>query len=612
MSQGNLFGAPPPEWVDDPRMVKANQIESWARWVQHSPELVLDYESDGLDTRRGASSFMVGCFAPDKGAKVLDLRLAPNALEPFRRALKARTGVTIGHNLKHELSHSWQLGTDIGGTLWDNQAASFALDERRKSHAQDSLVHELLKRGTPQAAALAAYMEATFGTAKRGHHENPNALEVPYNAEDVTDAWDLYRYLRPQAERIGLVELITTDSELCRPVSEMEMTGVPLDLPATRALADELSEVRAQAAKLITRTLGRSVNIASHTDLFGLLYGEWQLPMHADLEKVGKLDDDVLAWMLTLPLTSNQATVIEAIRDWREADKLVDTFLLPWLYEHSIDGVLYPNLNLCVADTRRFTADNPNLQNVPSRGTLGKRIRKLFIQLMNWTSYSADYSQVEYRIFADAAGEPRLVKGYREVAGFDIHAEVAEMLRAVIEITRDDAKHTNFGILYGMGIDKLARKLRCSRDRAKAILDAYMAKIPSAKGLKRELDKQVRARGYVETKLRGRRHMTSDESYKALNTYCQMSSADVLRRALVRAYRNVRSVGAHGTNVPCKFQLQVHDELLFRLEGPPEEHGPTLKTIVTAMETNPEFKLPLRVEMERFEPSWGQKALVSV
>lgn len=608
MSQGSLFTSAGPEWVDDPRMVKPTQVDSWARWVQQSPELVLDYESDGLDTRRGARSFMVGCYAPDKGAKVLDLRLVPRGLEALRASLKARTGVTIGHNLKHELSHSWALGTDIGGTLWDNQAASFALDERRPSHAQDELVRTLLKRGTPACAALHAYMNATFGTLKRGHHENPNSLEVPYNAEDVTDAWDLYQLFKRDAERVGLTHVITTDSELCRPVTEMEQTGIRFDVEKTKALAAKLTEQRANAARSIAKFLGRPLNIASHQALFGLLYGEWRIPMHADLEKQGKLDDDVLAWMTTLPsITAEQRSCIEMVRDWREADKLVDTFLLPWLYEHSIDGILYPNLNLCVADTRRFTADNPNLQNIPARGELGKLIRALFIALFpDWECYSYDYSQVEYRVFADAAGEPRLVKGYRTDPKFDIHAEVAAILREVVEILRDDAKHVNFGILYGMGVDKLARKLRCSRERAKAIMDAYMARIPSAKALKRRLETEVKAKGCVTTKLGGRRHMLPDESYKALNTYCQMTSADVIRRALVRAYKG---------RLPkwgMRFQLQVHDELLFGMPGKREDHTEALRFISEAMETNPEFTLPLRVEGERFAPSWGKKELVTL
>lgn len=605
MSQGSLFTSAGPEWVDDPRMVKATQVDSWARWVAQAPELVLDYESDGLDTRRGARSFMVGCYAPDKGAKVLDLRLVPRGLEALRASLKARTGVTIGHNLKHELSHSWALGTDIGGTLWDNQAASFALDERRPSHAQDELVHTLLKRGTPACAALHAYMNATFGSVKRGHHENPNALEVPYNAEDVTDAWDLYQLFKRDAERVGLTGVITTDSELCRPVTEMEQTGVRFDVEKTKALATRLAEQRSQAAKSIAAFLGRPLNIASHQSLFGLLYGEWRLPMHADLEKQGKLDDDVLAWMTTLPISDGQRALIEHVRDWREADKLVDTFLLPWLYEHSINGILYPNLNLCVADTRRFTADNPNLQNIPARGALGKLIRELFVALLtDGETYSFDYSQVEYRVFADASGEARLVQGYRKDPKFDIHAEVAAILREVIEILRDDAKHLNFGILYGMGIEKLARKLRCSRERAKAIMDAYMARIPSAKALKRRLEAEVRAKGCVTTKLGGRRHMTSDESYKALNTYCQMSSADVIRRALVRAYKTRRPEWG------MRFQLQVHDELLFSLPGKRADHDEPLRFITDAMENNPEFTLPLRVEGERFAPSWGKKELV--
>ncbi len=615
MSQGSLFdaAAPAPEWVDDPRMVTPTQVEAWARWVAQSPELVLDYETDGLEAIRGHRAFMVGCFAPDKGAKIVDLRLLPQALPALKDALAARTGVTIVHNAKNELSHSWALGTDIGGTLWDNQAASFAIDERRESHGQKELCR-MFGVPTPMADALEAYMQATFGTKDRGHQNNPNSLEVPYNAEDVSCAWELYVRQKRQATETGVLSVVQTDSELTRPVTEMENTGVRLDMDGARALLAELQDARASAYKALCSSYGSRVDPASHTEVFGILYGHWGIPMHHDVEKVGKLDDDVLSWMLTVPdvkADARRVAFIEALRDWREYDKLIDTYLLPWLYEHQLNGVLYPHLNLTAAGTRRFTAEKPNLQNIPARSKLGKRMRQLLVSFVGCTSYSFDYSQVEYRTFAHCAGERRLIDGYRNSRKFDIHTAVAEVLNAMVaglNLIRDDAKHLNFGILYGMGIDKLARKLGVSKDKAKAILDTYMRGIPSVQALKNKLKAEVRRKGYVTSVLGGRRHLRPEEDYKALNTLCQMTAADIIRRAMVQTYRAARHGRTHGPSPwGMKFQLQVHDELLFSLPGEYEAHGPTLKAVTTAMEDMPMFEVPMLVEGERFAPSWGQK-----
>lgn len=608
--QGGLFdsmGPPPAMWVDDPRLVRPHQLEAWGNWIQGAPELVLDYETDGLVPRDGHRPFMVGAFSPDKGAKVVDLRLTPQALEALRVALRGRTGTTIVHNAKNELGMSWAMGTDIGGKLWDNQAASFAYDERRDSHGQKELC-KLFGFPTPMADALGAYMQATFGNTERGHHHNPNALEVPYNCEDVESAWRIYERQKADCQRAGLLDVVEIDSEVCRPICEMENTGINLDVGAATRLLEELTEARAACYKTICAAVGRPVDPSSHQALFGVLYGHWGLPMHHDVEKVGKLDDDVLAWMTTLPQVredSARLTFVEGVRDWREYDKMIGTYLLPWLYEHARNGILYPHLNTTVATTKRLSADSPNLQNIPARGTLGKRVRALIVAMMGHETYSFDYSQVEYRTFAHCSGEPRLVKGYRDLPDFDIHASVSDLLNSLVAglgMLRDDGKHVNFGILYGMGIDKLSRKLRCSKDRAKKILDAYMQGIPTVRALKKRLEREVQTKGYVSSVLGGRRHLNPNEAYKALNTLCQMTAAEIIRHAMVQAYRR-RPAG-------LKFQLQVHDELLFSIPGPKEEHGPALATVKAAMEDMPKFNVPMRVDGERFAPNWAKKETV--
>lgn len=589
-----MASAAGPQWIDDKRLVRPHHLEAFSRWVRDSPVIVLDYEGDGLEARRGHRSFMAGVYAPDKGARVVDFRLTGEAgKRALADALRARTGITIGHNLKHELSQSWAEGWEIGGQLWDNQAAAFALNEKLKSTGQKALVHDMLKRATPFADALHTWMELNLGTSKRGHELNPNELEVPYNIEDVTDAWDLYCLLRPQVEKAGMLQLVLTDSELCRPVAEMEDTGMAYDGNHAEVLIKDFSAKRAAIYKRISASVGRPIDVSSHATLFGLLYGEYKLPLHKDLEKEGSLDDDVLKWMVSLKTA--RTPLIQDIRDWRELDKLLGTYLLPWTYEHQYKGHLFGNLNSCGPETRRFSADSPNLQNIPHRTVFGDMLRECFLTLVGWQTYSFDYSQVEYRMFAHYAGEPRLVQGYRTNPLFDIHAEVG----LLINMLRDLAKHINFGILYGMGLDKLARKLGVSKDAAKAILDEYHKKIPSAKALKKRLEDLIRRSGFVATALGGRRHLTLDEAYKALNTLCQMSGADLMRRALVRTYPIVKAAGG-------KMTITIHDEVQFKLPGNDwREHIPTLKKVKAAMEDNPEFTVPMIAACDRYAPNWA-------
>lgn len=586
-----------PEWIEDKRMVRPHHLEALSRWVRESPELVVDYETDGLKVYKGHRAFMVGFFAPDRGARVVDLRLTgPGGLQAVADGLSARTGVTIGHNLKMELAHSKGLGFKLGGKLWDNYAASFAYDERLESHAQDELVRKYLGRDTPMAKALEAWMQINLGSTDRGHDLNPNAIEVPYNIEDVSDAWDLYRFFRPALEKQGRAELVWTDGALTRPVEEMEATGLLLDTKLSERLIQDLTKRRADVYKLVTGKVGR-VDLASHQDLFGLLYGRFGLPMHSDLEKHGKLDDDVLSWMLTLDGVkgTDREAIIEGVREWRELDKMLGTYLLPWTYEHQTEGILHPNLNLATAKTRRFTADNPNLQNIPTRTDLGKEIRRALIATGDWTVYTLDYSQIEYRAFVHYCGEPRLVQGYRQNPDFDIHQMIAELC----SVDRKDGKHLNFGMLFGMGIEKLARKLRCSKERAKAILERYHSQIPTVKQLKRRLEMEVRSKGYVQDLYGGRRHLTVEESYKAINTICQMTAADLTRRAIVNVAEVVAA--AHGL-----MMLQVHDEIQFRLPGRNEPwHLPVVRDAKAAMIAAARFNIPVGVDAEFYDDNWA-------
>ncbi len=593
------------KWIADKRMVRPEQLPTFVKWASTAPELVLDYEATGIDTRRGAKTFMAGFYEPAKGAKVLDLRLLEHGEQALKDAVKNRTGVTIVHNGKMEVSHSRAMGFEIGGTLWDNQMAAFAMDELLDSHGQKELVESQLKRQPVMAKMVHDWMQTNLGTYKRGHEFNPNELEVPYNCEDVTDAWDLYQHFKPKVEKQGLTQLVRTDSELNRAVSEMECRGLALDMGKAESLAARFTGELKELYKTIRECVGRDFDVASHQQLFGILYGQLGLPMHADLEKKGKLDDNVLAWMMTLPeVTSDpkKSTLVDGIREWRERDKLHGTYLLPWLYEHQIGGYLYPNLNMIGARTRRFSADSPNLQNVPIRTELGQLVRSCIIAREGWTTYSMDYSQVEYRNFVHYCGEPALVMGYKTDPLFDIHALVGQLCG----VTRKDGKHLNFGLLYGMGVDKLARALLISKEAAKKLLEVYYSKIPSIKVLKRKLEQEVRAKGYVRDVFGGRRHLKVEESYKSLNSLCQMTAANIIRRAIVRAYPIIKGGGGN-------VLLQIHDDLKFELPGRDvREHLPTLRLIKEVMEDNKEFRVPITTAVERYTTNWNEKEPVSL
>lgn len=595
--------AAPVRWLDDKRMVRPNQLESFVRWAQSSPAIVLDYEADGNKAYRGHRPFMAGLYEPTKGAKILEFRLlGEQGIKALGDAMRARTGLTIGHGLSYEVGMSSALGFTIGGTLWDNQGASFALRETRSSddenggHSQKALVRSELKRATPMADALRDWMATNVGGHKRGHELNPPDMEFHYNIEDVTDAWDLYAHFRPQVEANGQRKLVETDSELARSIAEIENRGLRLDLDRAGKLIDELSVMKANAYKSIVTLAGRHLDVASHKDLFGLLYGELGLPMHSDIEKYGKLDDDVLSWMETLEAVkgTKTATLIAQIGLWRECEKMLGTYLLPWVYEHQFNGRLFPNLNLTIARTRRFTANSPNLQNVPARNPLGRMVRSCIVADLGWRTWSLDYSQIEYRAFVHESMDPTLIRAYKSNRKLDVHQQVSDDLK----VDRDTVgKHLNFGILFGMGSDKLARKTRTTKEVATGYLNRYHKTYPGAKGLKHRLESEIRARGYIRDVFGGRLHLEVKDAYKALNGVCQMTGADLIRDAMVRAFPMVKAAGGN-------VLLQVHDELKFQL--PSDVPLAVVENIARRMEDYPQFVIPILCGVEFYDTNWQE------
>lgn len=604
------------KWIDDKRLVKPSQLSTLKNWIQDAPILVVDYEGDGLDTRRGARTFMAGFNARGVGPKVVDFRLTGSGgIQAVSDGLSARTGTTIVHNAKHEIQHSWALGFNLGGVLFDNQAAFFAWDERLKSHGQKELVTDILKRDTPHARTLHTWMQLNLGTHERGHELNPAELEIPYNCEDIQDALDLYEWIQPKIQKLGMSELVRVDSEMLRCVSNMEVRGIQFDLEHAHDTEMEFKAALDKSYAEIRSLLnGRQLDVGSHTQLVGLIFGQLGLPQHKDLEKAGSLDSVVLQWLMTLPeVTSNPHTqrLLECIQDHREYQKLQD-YILSWQYEHQINGALHPNLNSCIAGTRRFTGSNPNLQNVPKggklrgeRGKLSKKLamklRKCFICRPGFITYSSDYSQVEYRTFVHYGKNPTLIRGYKEDVNFDIHLKIAQLITELgYMIDRDGGKTLNFGILFGMGIEKLSRSLLCSKETAKKILEAY-GKISGAKDLKAACEREVKMRGCVTDLFMGRRHLEPDEAYKSLNTKCQMTAADLIRRAMERVAPTVWE--AQGNML-----LQIHDDLLYELPGTDvEAHRPVVMEVERIMNNNPEFLVPICVETDYFDTNWAEK-----
>jgi len=292
---------------------------------------------------------------------------------------------------------------------------------------------------------------------------------------------------------------------------------------------------------------------------------------------------------------------------FRTISKLNSTYLDALVYMVIKNtGRVHTSYNQTVTATGRLSSSNPNLQNIPIRSEEGREIRKGFIADDGHLLLSADYSQIELRVFAHYSDDPVLIQAFDR--GEDIHTRTAAEVfdldpRMVTPEMRRMAKMINFGIIYGMGPIKLAKELGISKKVAQVYLDNYYERYKGVKNFKEKILSQTRQNGYVSTLLKRRRylpninsdngHIRSEAERAAINTPIQGTAADLIKMAMINIAKRLKK-----ENLRTKMLLQVHDELVF--EVPQEELNSATKLVKDEMEGVYPLNIPLKVDI-----SWG-------
>lgn len=358
----------------------------------------------------------------------------------------------------------------------------------------------------------------------------------------------------------------------------------------------KLSELTGEIYKLA----GTEFNINSPKQLGEVLFEKLNLPAGRKSKKSGQYSTAIevleeLAESYELP---------RLILDYRQVAKLKSTYVdaLPKLIDPRT-GRIHTSLNQTVAATGRLSSTEPNLQNIPVRTELGRKIRSAFIPEENHLLLSADYSQIELRLLAHFSKDPVLMEAFQR--GEDIHARTAQEIFGVprlmqTEEHRRQAKAINFGIVYGLSAFGLARQLGISNSEAKNYIDAYFARY---QGVKQFIDRTIaetRKSGEVRT-LFGRLRRIPDINSRnpnlrgfsertAVNTPLQGTAADLIKLAMIRLDRKLAAEKAQ-----TKMILQVHDELVFEvLEG---DLAALRKLVKQEMEHVCRLRVPLIVEI---------------
>ena len=539
------------------------------------------------------------------GAKPVESQVVnldwPQVRERLRPIFANQRLAKYAHNGKYDLMVLRRHGLDVANLAFDTMIAEWLIDPGSRNLGLKNLAWTRLGVEMTPITEL-------IGTGRRQttmDYISP-AEVAAYAGADVDMTFRLVEALTPELRERALWSLFTeVEMPLVPVLADMEMAGICVDEGYLEGLSEEFEGRLAGLEEQIWEAAGEHFNINSTQQLSDILFAKLRLP-----KKVTR--------RLKSGHYSTAADVLEKLRDrhplvglileYRELAKLRSTYVdaLRGLIDPAT-GRVHTSYKQTGTVTGRLSSANPNLQNIPIRTELGRRIRGAFHAQEGWWLLAADYSQVELRIVAHICQDPALLTAFHR--GEDIHRSTAAAvygvpLEAVTPEMRRVAKTTNFAIVYGVSGYGLAQQTGLSQEEATAFIDTYLGKYPKVKEYVEETKELAASQGYVETLL-GRRRYFPELAVKsgahgqvrrgaermAINTPVQGSAADIVKIAMINLDRELKSGGYRS-----RMLLQVHDELV--LEVPEEELDAMVEMVSRVMSDAYKLDAPLKVDVK--------------
>ena len=569
-------------------------LQSLVERISRCEEFCFDTETTGFDLY---SDRIVGLSLAIEPHKAWYVSFTPENTAAFAEAVRPIFEddriAKIAQNLKFDMMVLARLGIAVRGKKIDTMILHYLLDPESR-HNMNFLAERYL-RYTPIA------IESLIGKGARQLTMDRVSVEQvkEYAAEDADITLQLKAALWPQIVEQGLEQLYHTIEEpMIEVLAEMELAGVKID---SQQLADYAVELNRELAELESeiRTLADepALNINSARQLGEVLFGKLRLAEKPKMTTTRQYSTDEEY----LQSFAGKHRIVDLVLRYRGVKKLISTYVeaLPLLV-NPISGRIHTSFNQAVTATGRLSSTNPNLQNIPVRDQMGRRIREAFIPSdEEHLLLSADYSQVELRLMAHLSGDPSLVEAFRQ--GEDIHAATAAKLyhKPIAEVTSEErrrAKTANFGIIYGISAFGLAQRLDIPRGEARELIEGYFATYPKVKEYMERVVGEARQLGYVTT-IFGRRRFLSDISSRnavargvaernAINAPIQGSAADIMKLAMVEIQRRFRAEGIRSQMI-----LQVHDEVI--VDVLKQEREAVERIVREAMESVADLAVPL-------------------
>ena len=562
--------------------------------VSRYGEVCFDTETTGLDIFNDRIVGLSLAVEPFK-AWYIPFREENTAryVEIIRPLFENERIAKIGQNIKFDLMVLRQLGITIRGRFYDTMILHYLLDPESR-HNMNILAEKYLNYKPIE-------IETLIGKgSKQLTMDLVNVERVKeYAAEDADVTLRLKQVLYPMVEQIGLHDLyFEIEEPMIAVLADIEMAGVRIDSDALASYAVELNRKLQELEAAVRSEAGEpNLNINSTRQLGEVLFAKMRIAEKPKMTKTKQFctDEEYLQSF------AHKHRIVDLILEYRGVKKLLSTYVeaLPQLVNRRT-GRIHTSFNQAVTATGRLSSTNPNLQNIPVRDEMGRRIRKAFIPSdEDHLLLSADYSQVELRLMAHLSGDEALIAAFEH--GEDVHASTAARLfnKPISEVTPEErrrAKTANFGIIYGISAFGLSQRLEIPRKEAREIIDGYFASYPKVREYMEQVVEKARRDGFVTTIFGRRRYLNDITSHNAVarglaernavNAPIQGSAADIMKIAMINVHRRFAAEG-----IRSKVILQVHDELVVDMLRTEQEQ--VVKIVTECMESAATLKVRL-------------------
>lgn len=581
------------EFVDYTLVDTEEKLQNLVDILGRCDRFAFDTETTGLDPYEDdllgislSTDQGVAWYAPVKNSSLSKGKIM-DALRPF---FESDEFAKIAHNYKfdHKVLH-WN-GIEVDGTVFDTMVAGYLID-----HDQPLKMDTLAKKYLDYKPIS---IDSLFA-----NHESLETVPVGqvsiYACEDADITYRLFEHLNQKLKDEGMarlayeVELPTTQI-----LARMEVNGVKINKEFMYSYLDELQDMIDESRSKMFNMAGHEFNPNSYLQVGEVMYDEIGLPVIEKTDSGNRATgEDVLKKL------KDRHDFPKELLEYRKISKLHGTYVKPIpekVNEHT--GRLHTEFNQTRTATGRLSSKEPNLQNIPIRTELGRKVRKAFVAPEGKYLMSADYSQMELRIIASICQDPNMLEIFRQ--GKDIHSGTASEIYGVDieDVTEDQryqAKTINYALPYGADYPKIARELEISENDAQVLLDSYFRKFPKMKEYINRQHAFVKKHGYVETRFGRRRYLpeiNSSNQWKrysaqrqAVNMPIQGESADIMKLAMINVSDWIQNM-----DYDVQMLLQIHDEILFEI---PKENADIVSgRIVSLMENAHDIGVPLTVD----------------